>query len=324
MKFVRKSLFWVITLVFLGGTFYLLDQKAEENKKVETIHRQLFSFEQEGVQAFWIETGERKERIRVVRVDEGWQVSEPLQAKGDDDEIQKFLINILKGRRDAVLFEAPSPEKLQELGLDAPEVSMGFETGETTAVIRFGNRAPTNNVAYAMFDGDPRVYRIHSDIKEEANKSVYALRDKTILAFDPLKMVQMELLRQGKPKVVIYQQNGRWDMAKPVQVRASMNHVLETLYAIKDAEIKAFVEEHPVDLTAYDLEPPVMALVVVERDKKEKIFQLLIGAKDRSRRGYFAKRSGTGPADSRPVFLLEEKTVHALMADHTHWQEVQE
>ena len=96
----------------MGGTFYLLDQKAEENKKVETIHRQLFSFEQEGVQAFWIETGERKEQIRVVRVDEGWQVSEPLQAKGDDDEIQKFLINILKGRRDAVLFEAPSPEKL--------------------------------------------------------------------------------------------------------------------------------------------------------------------------------------------------------------------
>lgn len=316
MKFFRKSLFWVIALVFLGGTSYLLDRQAEENKKRDAVQQQIFPFSLEQVTAFWIENTVQTGRMRLVRKGENWHIVEPLEAQGDGKAVQKFLTNTLKGQRDAVLFEEPTPEQRQELGVTAPEVSLGFEVGGTTAVVRFGHRGPTNNIAYATFDGDPRIYRVHSDIKAEANKELYLLRDKTVLPLNPTKLFRMTLTRTGKPRLVVRQQEGRWDMVEPTAGRASMKNVMETLYAIKNAEIKAFIDESPASLAPYGLDAPSIALTVTEHDKEEKTFSLLIGNKDRTRRGYFAKR-----AEIQTLFLLDEETVHALMADPSHWQE---
>ncbi|MEO5362316.1 MAG: DUF4340 domain-containing protein [Magnetococcus sp. DMHC-8] len=319
MTFFRKSLFWLIVLVFLGGTLHLLDRRTEESKRLEAVHRQLFPFSQEGITGFWIENRVQTGRIRLVRAGEDWQMTEPLQTRGDGKAVQKFLANTLKGQRDAILFENPTQEQRRELGMDAPEVSLGFEVGNNTAIVRFGKRGPTNNVAYAQFDGDPRIYRVHSDIKEEANKGIYLLRDKTVLALEPTKMVKMELVRTGQPRLLVRQREGRWDMLEPVAKRASMKNVMETLFAIRNAEIKAFVDDPAAGLAAHGLDKPTITLTVVEHDKEEKHLQLLIGAKDRTQRGYFAKR-----ADAPSIFLLDEETVHTLMADATHWQESSE
>ncbi|MEO5350132.1 MAG: DUF4340 domain-containing protein [Magnetococcus sp. YQC-3] len=316
MKFFQKSIFWLIVLVFLGGTFTLLDHRAEENKRLDAVQRQLFPFAQEQITAFWIENRVQAGRIRLVRSGEEWRVVEPVQTRGDAKAVQKFLANTLKGQRDAVLFASPTPEQRQELGVDLPEVSLGFEVGGRTEVVRFGKRGPTNNVAYAQFDGDARIYRLHSDIKEEANKGVYLLRDKTVLPLDPTHMVKMELNRRDKPRVVIRQREGRWEMTEPVVARASMTRVLESLFAIKNAEIKAFFDQSPPAAAQHGLETPAIQLTVTEQEREERLYSLLIGAKDRSQRGYFAKRG-----DEAALFLLDEETVHALMVEPAHWQE---
>ena len=314
MTFIRKTLFWVITLVFLGGMFQLLNQKTEENRLVEEVNLRLFPFTSEKVTAFWIETRENGVRLRVVRKGDGWQFVVPLDTPGDGKVIDKLLVNILKARKDAILFDKPTPEKLQELGLEVPELGMGFETEGATSIIRFGDKGPTNNVAYAKFDDDPRVLRIHSDVKQEADQSIYALRDKTVLAFDPLRTVRLEITRQ-RSRVVVRHNRGKWDMIEPVQARAAMANVLETMYTIKNSEIKAFIDENPTDLHLYGLENPAITFAVLDKDEK-KPQHLLIGSKDRSRRGYFAQRAG-----SVGVFLVEEELVHALMADAAKWRE---
>lgn len=315
MTFIRKTLFWVITLVFLGGMFHLLDQKAEGTRQAKEAGLLLFPFSPKDVTAFWIETRKEGTRLRVVRKGDDWRLEAPLDAPGDKDAIKKLLVNILKARKDAVLFDNPSPEKLRELGLEMSEIGMGFEAGGSTTVIRFGAKGPTNNVAYARFDDNPKVLRIHSDVKQEADKTVYALRDKTVMVFDPLQTVSMEITRKDKDRVVVRHDRGRWDMTEPIQARAAMANVLETMYMIKNGEIKAFIDKHPSDLNRYGLETPVITVALLDKDEK-KPQRLIIGTKDRSRRGYFAKRGS-----SEGVFLLEEPLVHALMANHTKWRE---
>jgi hypothetical protein len=165
-----------------------------------------------------------------------------------------------------------------------------------------------------MFEGDPRVYRIHSDVREQADVDVHDLRDKTVLSFDPIKMARFELERAGADDVVILHDRGRWDMAAPEAARATMDAVLETLYLLRNSAVKEFIDETPADLAPYGLDAPAITVTIVEAGRDDALV-LSIGAKDRKRRGYFAM---TGRAAN--VFLIEEGLVNALRADAGKWK----
>ena len=318
MKQFRKTVFWFIALIVIGGVFFLTDDRVEEAQRVEEANLMLVSFDVEDVAEFWITAADEGVRARAVKDKDGWWLAEPLRAKGDAEAIGNMLKNILKSRKDGILFEDPEPSKLKELGLDAPKLEIAFKTASSTVTIVFGDKGPTLNVTYAMFKGDPRVYRIHSDVRTEADTTVYALRDKSTLVIDPLQLSRFEIDRRGKDTVVIVHDRGRWDMIEPDTGRASQIKVLETLYEVKDTPVKAFIDEDPKELDSYGLSAPRITLTVLEKGKT-KPQTLRIGDRDRANRGYFAKREGVNT-----IFTLEESVVKNLLAGKDKWKELGE
>ncbi len=307
MNFSKKTLFWIIVLITLAGSFYFFDEKKEEEKRLIEASFRLLPFTVNDVTEFWINNRKDNLQIRVIRTGDGWKVVEPLVTKGDKKAIEKYLKIIVTARKDAVLFSQPGPEKLKELGLDDPKVEVGLKAKGQETILVFGEKGPTLNVSYAMFKGKPEVYRVHSDLKTESSKEVYAFRDKTILDFDPMKMRRFEIVQNDGNKVVIEQDNGKWNILEPVKGPASMEKVLETLYAIKNGKIKAFIDENPKDFRPYGLYTPKIQLTVYQ-EKKAEPYRLVIGDKDRSKRGYFAT---TGVADK--VFDVEEDLVKTIL-----------
>jgi hypothetical protein len=319
VRLFRKSLFWILALVVLGGAFLLVEERVEEADKEEARVLRLFPFEADDVKAFWISNSVKNVSARVVRQAEGWWLERPLSARGDDEGITKMLQNVLKARKDAVLFEKPEAAKLEELGLEPVTLEMGFEFAGGEVKVRFGDQGPTHNVAYAMLAGDPRVFRIHADVRTEADIGAYELRDKTVLDFDPLKLQRLVLERRGRRRVVLQHDRGRWTMVEPNPGRADQVTVLETLFAVKDSEIKAFVEETPQDLSRYGLTQPRINISIRYQDEDKngpRTVALSVGGKDRARRGYYARAAG---ADN--VFLVEESLVKALLADTENWRD---
>jgi hypothetical protein len=201
------------------------------------------------------------------------------------------------------------------LGLAEPNLEIAFRTDNGFSTLQFGNKGPTLNVTYGRFKGDTAVYRVHSDIRTEADTTVYALRDKSTLAYNPLKLSRLEIARRGKDTVVIVHDRGRWDMIQPERARADHAKVLETLYAIKDTPVKAFVDEEPADLARYGLARPGITVTIREQGTTDARI-LRIGGKDRKRRGYFAN-SNSAPN----VVLLEEKLINSLLAGKERWKE---
>jgi len=307
VNFTKKTLFWIIVLITLSGTFYLFDEKEEAAKQLIAESLKLLPFTGKSVTEFWINDIKNGHKIKAVRGKHGWRIVEPLNVKGGDKEIEKFLTNIVTARKDAVLFKKVGPAKLEELGLADHELEMGLISGGKETVIIFGKKGPTLNISYIMFKGEPDVYRVHSDLKQEANKDTHALRNKTILDFDPVKLKRLEIVQRDKEKIVIVQDQGRWDMLEPTKGRASMGTVLESLYAIQAGEIKVFVDEEPSDLTPYGLVSPMLHLTIYQEEKQQP-YILVIGDKDRARRGYFARTN-----QIQKVFDLEEDTVNTLL-----------
>ena len=318
MKHFKKTVFWFIALIVIGGVFFLANDRTEEAQRVEEANLKLVSFNIEDITEFWIATADEGTRARAVKDKDGWWLADPLRTKGDDEAIGDMLKNIIESRKDGILFENPDDSKLKELGLGAPKLEITFKTENGIATILFGNKGPTLNVTYAMFKGDPRVYRIHSDVQTEADTTVYALRDKSIFDIDPLKLDRLEIHRWGKDTVVIVNDRGRWDMIEPDLARASQIKVLETLYDIKDTPVKAFIDENPLDLSPYGLEIPIITLTVTMKGKSESHI-LNIGSKDRVNRGYFAKNE-----KMKNVVTLEENVVKKLLADKDVWKELDE
>ena len=309
MNFTKKTLFWVIVLISLAGSFYFFDQGEERKKQLAEESLKLLPYTVDSVSEFWINNMNDNIQIKVMRSTSGWQLVQPLFANGDKKAIEDFLKIIVTARKDAVLFSEAEPEKLAEMGLDHPKVEMGLKGSGQETVIVFGGKGPTLNVSYAMFKGAPEVYRVHSDLKAEASKGVYAFRDKTILDFDPMKMSRLEIVQPGAPETVVENDNGKWNMLKPAQGRASMEKVLESLFAIKNGKVKAFVEEQPSDLSPYGLASPQMELTIHQAEAQLPL-KLMIGAKDRARRGYFA-RSNQG----EKVFTVEEDLVKTILVN---------
>ena len=307
MNFTKKTLFWFIVLITLSGAFFFFDKKEEAVKQLKEEKLKLLPTAVKDISEFWISNIKENRQIKVVREKDGWQLVQPLSAKGDVKAIEKLLTNVVTSRKDAVLFEKVEHAKLVELGLGDPEIEMGLKSATGETVIVFGERGPTNNVAYAMFKGRPEVYRVHSDLKKEVSKDVYALRDKTILDFDPSKLRRLEIVKKGMSRVVIVQNQAKWNMLEPAAGIASMAKVLEYLYAIKNGEIKAFADENPVDLAPYGLSSPMLQLTIYQ-EQKEKPFILTIGDKDRAKRGYFAKVD-----QEKKVFDVEEGLVETLI-----------
>lgn len=315
MNFTKKTLFWFIVLITLSGAFFFFDKKEEEVKLLKEEQLKLLPTAVKDISEFWINYIKENRQIKMVREKDGWQLIEPLSAKGDSKVIEKLLTNVVTSRKDAVLFEKVEHDKLVDLGLGDPEVEVGVKSTNGETVVVFGERGPTNNVAYAMFKGRPEVYRVHSDLKKDVSKDVYALRDKTILDFDPAKLRRLEIVKKGMSRVVIEQEESKWNMLEPKTGIASMAKVLEYLYAIKSGEIKAFVDENPADLVRFGLSSPMLQLTIYQ-EKKEKPLVLTIGDKDRTNRGYFAKID-----QAKKVFDVEEGLVDTLILNMDKLQE---
>ena len=307
MNFTKKTLFWFIVLITLSGVFFFFDKKQEEVKQVKEENLKLLPFAAKDITEFWINNIKENLQIKVARGQDGWQLTQPLSAKGDAKAIEKLLTNIVTARKDAVLFDKVELAKLTELGLLKPEIEMGLKSGGKETVIIFGERGPTNNISYLMFKGKPEVYRVHSDLKKEASRDAYGLRDKTIFDFDPAKMRRLEIVKKDMSRIVIEQNEARWNMLEPTKGIASMAKVLELLYGIKTGEIKAFADENPTDLTPYGLSSPMLQLTIYQ-EQKETPYILTIGDKDRARRGYFAKTN-----QLNKVFDIEEDMVNKIL-----------
>jgi hypothetical protein len=319
----RKTLFWLTALVLAAGGFYFFDQRVMEQDRIIEENLQLFPFTVQEVEAFWINSRKDGLRAKVHRRDGQWWLTEPIVARGDQSKIDSVLSNVVLARKDRTLFEEVDAVKLRELGLETPSIEMVFLVSGIETTILFGGAGPTNNITYAMLSGDPRVYRIHSDVKSEADKTVFDLRDKSLLTFDPVKLKRFEMNRRGQSRIVVEHHEGRWRLIEPSSAQASMENVLEGLFMINNAEVKAFTGDSIAGLdnpvqdkeATYGLSSPRIKLNIVDEQRDEP-YVLIIGNKDRVRRGYFAITNR-----GEEILVIAEDLVNYLLSVKDNWQE---
>jgi len=170
-----------------------------------------------------------------------WQLTAPKQFLADQEAAGQLVTAASTVASDRVVEDKASD--VSAYGLKAPslEVDITTKAGKTSK-LKIGDDTPTNSGAYAMLEGDPRVFTVASYVKSGLDKSVNDLRDKRLLTFDQDKLSRVELVAK-KQDMEFGRDKDQWQIVKPKPLRADGLQVEELIRKLKDAKMDLTVSD---------------------------------------------------------------------------------
>lgn len=291
----KKTLIFFVALLLLGGYYYVFEIKmAEKKEAAETAQKQLFQLKKEDIAAISLKRA--AEEIVLKKQENVWKLEQPVAALADANAVDALLTAFIGAEREKTVAE--KAEKPEEFGLNAPEIVIAATTQSNAAsTLSIGQMTPTSTAYYATAGHAPAVFTISAAFKTEIDKTVYDLRDKTALDFDPaqVKTARFTVTSPEKPTpetIELSQENALWQITSPKTANADTAKVNAILSELKNAAVMEFVAETPDKLADYGLDAPQKILTLTVGDGQEKMLRL--GKRSEERGGVYAQHEATG------------------------------
>ena len=293
-----------LTIAFIGIVLYyfLIDVPTAERKREDKIRSEkVLLFEPGDVDTFSIIKNKISITLKRSSTSE-WQMTAPVNAKGDTAAASTYLsfLNNLSFTR----VVDDSPKDLSIFGLNTPtlKISFSMKNGGTQG-IRVGDDHPMGSKIY-LARSDENTVLSATVARNNLDRSVYDLRDKTILSFETSKVTKLECTRDEKT-LVLEKVEASWKLSEEKNsAKGSENEISNFLNSIRAARIKEFVEEHPEQLASYGLDNPKLILKVISAKASDPL-TLLIGKKGEN--GFYAKI-----LSGKNVFIIEQSLFNTL------------
>ncbi len=237
-------------------------------------------------------------------------MNSPVMAEGDAKGAESVIEGLAGLKMETVIED--NPKDYKDFGLEDPALKIMFTSTKGEESLWIGDDNPSGTLVYGKTGKEPRIFAFSPDQKRRLNKSVYDLRDKTIL---PLKKDRVKKVSFSKGEFrldAFLEEDKTWKVTQPFRWRADKEKLEGIIQAVKDSEIKEFVSEKPDGLGEFGLEKPlaVLKFFLAEGDELETGMTLWIGKKVPDQNRYFAKREGTAN-----VFLMDDRLMNKFPED---------
>jgi hypothetical protein len=311
----KRTLALVIVAALLGGYYYWYEVKGgEQRKAAEEAAQRIFQLQKDTIEAVTISRGQEVIKLAKDAV-EGWMLTEPVRSKAEQSTVDEVLDGLVEGKRDKVIAEQAAD--LADFGLQEPSlvVHASLKDVPTPTVLQIGAKTPTMGGYYAREGEQSKVLMVPTSLFGKFDKTVFNLRDKTVLALDQQQVKRVEV-QHGEQLITVESEGDKgWKTVVPLEAKADKSKVTDLISAINSAKVKEFVEEAPQDLAKYGLNPPRWRLTFfIGDDRAEKT--LLLGDEDTAKGGVNAKRGAM-----EAVFLVEAKLLEKLPKEASDWRD---
>ncbi len=224
--------------------------------------RTVLAFGRQQVTGLEIATGE--ETLTVEHADGAWRLTRP-RALPADAEALGDLLDKLTGAR-VKEFVAEAPRSLQPYGLDRPvrvDVHLGREKDRATTTLLLGRVDSAKQGVYAMRPGETSVLLVPEELWKAVPRTVAAIRDKTVVAFEREKVRRLDLV-SPKGEVTLERTDGAWRITQPEALPADQVEVGALLAKLRNLKAQAFLSEDASGIPRYLTRPEVRATLTVE------------------------------------------------------------
>jgi len=272
---------------------------AEVKKTVEELrNRQLVKVDVEDVQKITIER-DGAAPIELDQNDGTWVVVKPAKYAADQTVVRAFL-NALNGAR-IDEFVSEKPDSLSKYGLDRPRLAISVVAGkpEKRQSVMFGAKqtGTDKDTLYVRSGEGAPVYTVHTYAFADVNKSLFDLRDKTIMAFDPAKVDRMKFSAGNRSFMLERLPDGKWQLLDGAsKMPADDTAVAEYLEKLRGEKGKSILEDPISDPKKFGMDAPTNEVTLLAKDGK------LVGDLKLAR---VERRNQTGGATPAPLVRVD-------------------
>lgn len=207
---------------------------------------------------------------------EHWKLTAPLPDRADDATVTKVLGALRSLRAEAF---APADEKAMGLSKPRYTVELVRTDGSTWSLaIGEGERAGKKQLFARRADGViPDVAVLPETAAKELEADTFALRDKTVVAFDRDKVAQVKLKVPSGELAVKKEMKSvdggpaeeSWSLVTPKQAPAKRWKISGFLYTLSSLKATAFTDESGKHAAELGFDKPVATILLLDGDGKE-------------------------------------------------------
>ena len=234
-----------------------------------------------------------------------WRMTKPRALPADTDFVTDFLEKLDQAKVKDFVDDAP--KSLGAYGLERPTTVtlwVGKDKDRAARTLLFGREDKDKKGVYVMRAGEPGVILVPEELWAAVPKTVGALRDKVVFAYQADKVTRVELDSARGP-VVLEKDGTGWKITAPEPLKADTGAVNNVLWKIRDLRAIGFLDEDTAAIPRY-LARPELTVKLWEEGAKEP--RVLLMAPSRETRGgqpaAIAAVAGQGP-----VMLVDAKTL---------------
>jgi hypothetical protein len=299
MKF-RNTLLLLLITAAVGAYVYFYEVKGgEKREKEKEAAGKLIDIKKDSVSAITI----NPDGIELKKIGATWELTAPVQYQADESTVNSFLNSLESAKRDQKDITTARAD-YAGFGLEPArtELIVRHEKGEQDTLY-LGDNNVTSTQVYARVNNDPEVVLTSNSLPNNAKKSLMDWRNKDLLNFDNNAANRL-LLTTPKNRFELKKENGKWQMAAPIQASADESKISSILSRVRYGRINEFTAEQMNDAKPYGLDKPAYE------------FTVFFGANDAQKTVNFGKKDGANyyahdPA--RPqVFKIDTSLVKDL------------
>jgi len=302
----------ILVLGFGGYFYYDTYWLTPARDKAESVKGRLWTVEAKDVDALTIKRA--SETISLKRTDAGWEMVEPVKARGDRGSIDEVVTSLTTARVDREI--ASNPPKLAEFGLDpaAAQVRLEVKGRKDPLVLLVGAKSPTGAWVYAKEDGKPAVVTLSEVTARDVSRPVGDFRDKSIVAFDKKNVTAIDVDVEGNRFSVAADEPGKWRIVSPSVYRADGDMVADFLDKLESGKVNEFIAAGAGSPAQYGLDKPSKVTLWIGKDKDRSAKVLLFGKTEAAKQGVYLVREGEPDVLLVPeeIWKVVPKTVAAL------------
>ena len=193
-------------------------------------------------------------RFVVKREGSGWKLVEPMTAPADAsvvDGLVAAVADVASTRAVDVDGKPPVASEVGMFGLDRPRATVTLAGDDGTKTLELGKRNAFNGEVYARVRGTDNVVMVGGGIEFQVGKTLFDLRDKRLLVFEPSEVERLDVLRGDRRLYAIVRENGKprllLDGGRSVEADALQLSGLTT--ALSTLRATRFIAEAPDEAT---------------------------------------------------------------------------
>ena len=199
--------------------------------------------------------------IELTKKNDHWEITKPLQARGDDQKIGDLLAQVTNARVQE--FVAEDKGDLHAYGLAEPRGSITIygaddKEGRTLQIGAVAEKI--KDAVYARYMPRSAIYALPKKTEDVLNARPNDLRDRRLVRLDTNNLDRINIEAAKQPKVVLARKQQNWTIASRNNQPADGDEVRRLLDALNEQQVSKFVAETASDLAKYGLDQPQLRL----------------------------------------------------------------